>query len=350
MGETTHLLPVLRGLSAFYYLRADYQTALELAEQCQAVAQQAQDVSYQQEAYSALGFCLLCMGDYADSRRYLEQGLALADPQQRFALHGSFAVRDATVACLSFLGVTLGGLGFTEQAIQRSMEAVARNRELEHAYSLALGLFLIATLHQYRQDGQRVQVCSEELCKLAAEQGFPMLRDIGTIFQGWALAAQGRSADGLAQIQKGLQALKATGAGLFQSYFLALEAEVAAQVGEVDLGLQVLAEALAVVEATAERFYEAELYRLQGELLLGHDSSNEAEAETCFWQALEIARHQQAKGLELRAATSLSQLWRQQGKRNEARELLAPIYSWFTEGFDAVDLQEVRAFLDDLST
>ncbi|MEE9146540.1 MAG: AAA family ATPase [Candidatus Tectomicrobia bacterium] len=348
MGDTDQLFPMLRGLSVFYYLRADHQTARELGEQCLVVAQQVQDDASRQEAHTGLGFCLLCVGDYMGSQQHVEQALALANPRQSSALHGSFAVRDATVACYSFLGVALGGLGFAEQAVQRSVEAVIRGRDLAHAYSLALGLFMVATLHQFRRDGHRVQACAEELCEIATQQGFPMLRDIGIVFQGWALAVQGQPADGLALIQQGRLALKATGVGLFQSYFLALQAEVVAQMGQMDVGLQVLTEALAVVEVTTERFYEAELYRLQGELLLGQNDPNEADAETCFSQALDIAHRQQAKAWELRAAMSLSRLWQQQDKRQDAYDLLAPVYEWFTEGFDTTDLREAKALFDTL--
>ena len=153
----------------------------------------------------------------------------------------------------------------------------------------------------------------------------------------------------MAQMHQGLAALRATGAEMLRPYYLALLAEAYAQVGQPEAGLTVLAEALAVVDNTGERRWEAELYRLKGELLLARSAEQHAEAEACFHQALDIARRQQAKSLELRAAMSLSRLWQQQGKRAEARELLAPIYGWFTEGFDTADLREAKALLDALS-
>jgi predicted ATPase len=200
---------------------------------------------------------------------------------------------------------------------------------------------------------------------LCTEQGFPVWWACGTILQGWALAAQGQSRDGLAQLRQGLAAWQATGAGAETPYFLALLAEAHGKGGQPDQGLPVVAEALGMADRNAERFYEAELYRLQGELTLqkvhvAGDTchvgtlppvapSLQAEAEAYFQQALAMARHQQAKSLELRAAMSLSRLWQQQGKRAEAYELLAPIYGWFTEGFDTADLQEAKTLLDVLA-
>ena len=183
--------------------------------------------------------------------------------------------------------------------------------------------------------------------------------------QGWAQAAQGHAEEGLAQLLQGWAAYQATGAALFRSYFLSLLAETYGHGRQPEAGLRVLTEALAAEHTSGEHFYTAELYRLRGELLLqsgawAPESSvspplsavwnpHAAEAEDCFHQALALARQQQAKALELRAATSLSRLWQQQGKRAEARQLLAEVYCWFTEGFDTVDLQEAKALLDALS-
>ena len=192
--------------------------------------------------------------------------------------------------------------------------------------------------------------------------------------QGWALAEQGQIEEGLTQIRQGLATCQAIGAGIFQSYFLVLLAEAYGKAGQAEEGLAVLAEALTVVDTSGERFYEAELYRLKGELLLNdergmqnderntkaekqgpapiHHSSfiihRFEEAEACFLKAIEIAQRQQAKSLELRAVMSLARLWQQQGKKEEARQMLADIYGWFTEGFDTVDLKEAKTLLAEL--
>jgi predicted ATPase len=193
------------------------------------------------------------------------------------------------------------------------------------------------------------------LIELSSEQGFALPLAWGTIERGWALAEQGQAEAGIAQIRQGLAAQQVTGAELYRPYWLALLAEAYRKVGESEEGLHVLAEALAVVDKNGERFYEAELYRLKGELTLAQssvqslESSIQKEAEACFCKAVEIARRQQAKSLELRAVMSLAKLWQRQGKPKEAHEMLAEIYGWFTEGFDTKDLQDAKALLDELS-
>ena len=185
------------------------------------------------------------------------------------------------------------------------------------------------------------------LLRLATEHGFAQLMAAGTRDRGWALTMQGHMAEGIALMHQGNAAFRATGGA--RAYPLAVLAEALGKAGEADEGLRLLAEGLALVEQHEERVYEAELYRLKGELLLARAVESHAEAEACFHQALDVARRQEAKSLELRAAMSLSRLWQHQGKRAEARELLAPIYGWFTEGFDTADLQEDKALLEALA-
>jgi predicted ATPase len=172
---------------------------------------------------------------------------------------------------------------------------------------------------------------------------------MGTISRGWALAVQGQGEEGLAQIRQGLAAYRAIGAEILLPHMLALLAETYGQAEQPEAGLAALAEALRLVDKTGERTWEAELHRLRGELLLARSAENQLEVEACLHNALDVARRRQAKSLELRAAMSLSRLWKRQGKHPEARQLLAPIYGWFTEGFDTADLQEARALLEELS-
>jgi len=178
--------------------------------------------------------------------------------------------------------------------------------------------------------------------------GFPLWVAYSAILRGWALAHQGQAQEGIAQTEQGLKAQRATGSKQNRSYFPALLAEAYGTMEQPEVGLTALAEALAVVDTTGERWYEPELYRLKGVLLLQQSSDNQADAESCFHHALEIARTQQAKSFELRTATSLARLWQQQGKRQEAHDLLAPVYHWFTEGFDTVDLKDAQALLEAL--
>ena len=184
---------------------------------------------------------------------------------------------------------------------------------------------------------------------LSTEQGFPLRVAQGMIMRGWALAARGRREEGIAPMQQGLTALRATGAPLHQTFYLALLAETHGTLHQPEEGLRILSAAFVLVDTHDERWWEAELHRLKGELLLQQSSDNQAEAETCFHKALDIARHQQAKSFELRSATSLARLWQQQGKRQEAYNLLAPVYHWFTEGFDTADLRDAQALLDELT-
>jgi predicted ATPase len=207
-------------------------------------------------------------------------------------------------------------------------------------------------LQQFRREPQAVYEQAETAIALCTEQGFAYYLAWGTTMQGWARVAQGQDEAGLVQMRRGLAALRATGAALRLPYYLALLAEACGQTGQAAEGLALLAEALALVDTTGERWWEAELQRLQGELLLHAEcgvQNAELVAEESFQQALAVARRQYARSLELRAAMSLSRLWQRQGKRIEAHQLLAEIYNWFTEGFDTADLQEAKALLEALA-
>ena len=218
---------------------------------------------------------------------------------------------------------------------------------MAHPFSLTRALVNAAIVHQCRREALAAHAQAAAAMTLATEQGLAAWVAQGTGPARLGPGPQGQGEAGLAAMRQGLAAELATGATLWQPYFLGLLAEAYGASGHPDEGLAVLAEALAVMDTTAVRFYAAELSRLKGALLL-QTVLDAAQAEACFHQALAIARHQQAKSLELRAAMSLSRLWQQQGKRDEAHELLAPIYGWFTEGFDTADLQDAKALLEAL--
>jgi predicted ATPase len=240
-------------------------------------------------------------------------------------------------------------LGYPDQALERSGAALTLAQELAHPFSLMFALYEAALLHQFRRERPLTLELAERAMRVSTEQAFASWLAGGTILRGWALAQQGQGDEGIAQMRQGLAAYLAMGAELGRPRQLAMLAEAHGRVGQTAEGLAVLAEALTAVHKTGERFYEAELYRLKGELLLALSAANHAEADACFRQALAVARRQQAKSWELRAATSLARLWQQQGKRDEALELLAPVYGWFTEGFDTADLQEAKALLDEVA-
>ena len=342
------LFPVLRGLWNYYTARSELQTAKILGEQLLSLAQQAQESVMLLAAQAALGRTLFFLGTVASAHTYLAQGIALYDLHQHHASvfrHGE----DAGVVCHSFAAWALWYRGYPDQGLTRNDEAVTLAQQSVHPYSLAFALTCAAQFHQLRREGRAVQACAEAVLSLAREQGFPLWVVIGGILRGWARAHQGQAQEGIAQITQGLRALQATGVETTRSYYLGFLAEAHSVIGQPEVGLRALGEALTLVDTTGARFYEAEVYRLKGELLLQQASDNQAEAETCFHQAIAIARNQQAKSLELRAATSLARLWHQQGKRQEAHDLLAPVYSWFTEGFDTADLQDAKALLDELA-
>jgi predicted ATPase len=283
------------------------------------------------------------------------------------------------VGCLSYAAWVLWLLGYPDQALQKSHAALTQARGLAHPVSLAFALDYAATLHQFCREGRATQELAEEAITLSTEGRFPVYRVMGTILQSWAMAeqaclpnGQGQREEGIAQIRQALADYRATGAELATPYYLALLAEACGKVEQIEEGLGVLAEALAVVDKTGECWWEAELYRLKGELTLqkgardwglGAGSSSpqapslkpqapsgaEREAEECFLKAIEIARKQQAKSLELRATMNLARLWQQQDRHHPARNTLSEIYGWFTEGFDTKDLQEAKTLLEQLT-
>jgi predicted ATPase len=348
VGETPQLFPTLRGLCSFYLNRGALPTAQELGEQLLQLAQREAGRTPLLEAHVAIGTTLFFLGKYAAARTHLEQGFTLIDltAQRALALRLSLA---PGVTCLAHAAVTLWCLGYPAQAVRRSQEALALAQGLAHPYSLALAQHWATFLQHRRREAPAVQAAADALLTLATTQGFPIYMGHGTCWQGWALALQGQSEAGMAQIYQGLAAILATGQELSRPLHLVLLAEAAEHAGQVEEGLRLLAETLEALETIGRGDLLAEVYRLQGELLLRQATPDAAQAEACFQQALDVARRQQAKSWELRAATSLSRLWQRQGKREEARELLTPIYGWFTEGFDTADLQEAQALLEELS-
>jgi predicted ATPase len=338
---------VLWGLRLFYMNRGEYQMARELGEQLLSLAQHVHDPALLLQAHRALAAALVYLGEFAAAQAHLEQAMTLYDPQQHHSLSFDYGGQDPGVFCRSFAAWTLWMLGYPDQALQRSQEALTLAQELAHPHSLAYALYFAARLHWLRREGHRTQERAEALMVLCREHGFAEVLAQGMILRGWAVAGQGQAADGIAQIHQGLAAYQATGAELLRPYYLALLGETYGSARQTEEGLTTLAEAVAAMSHSEQRYYGAELYRLKGELLLARSPAPRAEAEACFQRALAIARRQQAKSLELRAAMSLSRLWQQQGKRDEARQLLAEIYGWFTEGFDTADLQEAKALLDE---
>jgi predicted ATPase len=353
IGEIPQLFWAFLLLSSVRFVQAKFQAAREFAEQCLHVAERTHDSTFLVWGHYMRGMVLCCMGEFALAQDHIEQSIALYDPQKDTPL-ASGALQDPKVTCLSYAALALWHLGYPDQALKRIREALTLAQELSHPFSLAFALSYASKLHGFRRERQAAQERAELMIALSTEQGFPLWLAQGTIQQGWTLTEKGQRAEGLAQIRQGLAAYRATGADLNCPYFFALLTEAHGRAGQIDEGLNVLADALIIVDKTGERFYEAELYRLRGELMLAQSSvqsleSRVKDAEDDFLRGIAIARKQQAKSLELRAVASLARLWQQQGKQKEAHQMLSEIYGWFSEGFDTKDLQEAKALLDELN-
>jgi predicted ATPase len=274
--------------------------------------------------------------------------VALYDPQQHHTLAFAYG-QDPGIAALVLDAFALWLLGYPDQALRRSHEACTLAEGLAHPHTLAYGFAHLAMFHQFRQEREDARRYAEVATRVSREQGFPFWLGAGLIFEGWARTTRHKLAEQIPSMHEGMALYRATDAAMWVPYFLTLLAEAYGAANQPDAGLRLLDEARTVMDSTQERFYEAEMQRVQGGLVLAQAADQHALAETCFQHALDIARRQQARSWELRAAMSLSRLWQHQGKRAEAHALLAPIYGWFTEGFDTTDLQEAKALLDALA-
>jgi predicted ATPase len=334
-----------------HLLRGDVRKAYELFQQLLRLAPNVDDPAPLAQVRHALGATSYWMGEYSFAREHLENAIILYDPEPHGPLIFRYIGVDGPVRSRSYLAMALWQLGYPEQALKRGDEALALARRLSHPFSLAFAQNIAGgILHQLRREPRAAQETADSTIALSIEHGFADPLAYATVMRGWATAEQGCDEEGIAQIRDGLAAGHATGSELLLPYHLCLLAEVCKKAGQFEEGLRALKEALAAADERGNRASEAEIHRLKGELLLKQEDSNAAEAQSCFERAIEIARKQSAKSLELRATTSLSRLLAQRGRRDEARKMLAEIYNWFTEGFDTADLKEAKALLEELRT
>ena len=348
LGNTPHLLPALRGLWHYYVNRTMFAQAQELGEQILSLAQRLQHPVYEPWAHYALGNVAFWLGDFAQAHTYCQHALTLYDAQQLPTppfLYGEHP----NVQCLVTLARVLWYLGYPDRALQRIREACTLAEELAHPSSLAHVLYHELSIHQHRRNAESTLQQAEALITMADDQAFPFWAFAGRVQQGWAQVALGQSEAGLQKMHQGRESLIAINADIFRPGFLMLQADACGKAGQIDAGLRFLAEAKTTMESSQTYYIAAEICRLKGELILQQSISNAAQAAACLHHALDIARHQHAKSWELRAALSLSRLWREQDRRVEAHQLLTEVYGWFTEGFDTADLQDAKALLDDLS-
>jgi len=364
--QIPQFFPALWALCVYYASRAEHREALPLGAQLLRLAERASDQPlFMLQAHHANWTMLYSVGDLVLAHAHIEQCIALYDAQDAPSRAVRYGGHDAKLCGLLWGGPALWFLGYPEQALRRSREALAMARALGDAVSLAQTHKWVAALHQLRREPRAVQEHAEAAITVAVEHGLPTWEGWAGCLLGWALARQGQPQAGIAQMRRSMDTYRVTGGTVDTPHLLALLAEAHWAAGEGEEALGALAEALAMAEQTGERVYEAEMHRLRGELLLdmgrrgdgetrGHGDKEagiktEAQAEACFRRALEVARGQEARSLELRAAMSLSRLWAAQGRGAEAREMLAAIYGWFSEGWDTADLAEAGALLDALS-
>ena len=345
-GQTPELFPVLVGLCKYYQMSAEQQTACELGETLLRLAQDEGNATHLAVAHWALGQSLFYLGTLEAARMHLEQAIAGHDPQQYHAfvsLYGS----DPLVRCLYYAAYTLWLLGYPDSCQEKVQTLLEQTQEGALPFGRAVALFYAARLCITYRETEAARGHIEALHELATEHGYTYLSVYATILEGYILTGLGQYETGIRQMRQGLASQQGVGTQTVRPMFLALLAMAYEKGGDAAEGVCVITEALALVDQIGARYFEAELYRLKGALLLQLPVPEVAEAETCFHRALTLARNQRAKSWELRVAISLGRLWRQQGKRYEARALLAPVYAWFSEGLNTADLQDAKALLRD---
>jgi len=345
LGSPSAFLHVPCGQFFYHVNRCEFDVAQRLAEDLLRVSRQHNNSAGLVLGHTCSGRTLVSVGRFASARSHLEQALALYDPIGHSSLPHQVGI-DPQVTSQTNLVLVLFCLGFPDQAMAQGSAAVAGARRLAHPPSLALSLGIGTYPLALAGDNLALEERVNELVSVAAEHGFSLYSAAGTILRGWAMVKNGDVTEGMALLSSGSAAYRAAGQEAWMPFFVALQAAAYEMAGQIEEGLTLLEEAFQIVERTGERWLEAELHRQKGQLLL--QQGHPAAAEELYRKALRIAREQEAKLWELRAAVSLARLRRDQGRHAEARELLAPVYGWFTEGFATPDLREAKALLDDL--
>jgi predicted ATPase len=349
-GDSETLASVLTALAGLYAHRGELDRSIMLAERLLAMSDETRDQFPVLTAHSMAALAKYYQGRFAVSLAHCERVIALYDPARDLggAFHHGFPT-DPRVTGLCIAAWNLWYLGHADRSLGRARESVTLARTLGEPFSLANALFSETLVHRLRRDWRAQRERAADMIALSDVQGFPLLRGVGRMYHGLARVKGGEGAAGLTEVAEGLAL--AAGAGNRGGvpallYALADGQRTAGQHAEA---LGTVESGLAVATETGQHFWDAGLHQLKGELLLATDSANAAEVEALFRRALDIARAQEAKSFELRAATSLARLWHRQGKRAAAHALLAPVYGWFTEGFDTRDLMEAKALLDELT-
>lgn len=347
LGDHDKAFPALYGLFRYFMLRANYEKSRELAAELVEIAEATQNPSYLVAAHRAMGGPLVYLGLHQTALEHFSRVLAVeATPELRDSYY--FEVVDPWIASRSYMAWSLWFLGYPDQARQHAEWAVAEAERLQHPFSIALSLSFSQWFHQFCGDVDRTREVAERSLHLSREQNFAFWIGWCHVMHGWCIARQEDPAKGLAEIHQGLNAWCSVGSRLGLHYFHALEAEACLALGDLEAGLQSLDVAQAFADQTGEGYWRPELFRVRGELLLVRDHACTAESEACFQSALAIAREQNAKSLELRAAMSLARQWQKSGRARDAHDLLHSVYDWFHEGFETRDLQDAQRLLSSL--
>ncbi len=346
LGDASHHLQVMWGLIACSVVRAEHRKTQVLAREALGLAKKQRDPVFQIMAHMELGGSALMLADSASVRRHFHEADILYDPRQHPSHIASFGL-DLGLFSRLWASHALWREGYPDQALVRAEETLGRARDLSHPFTQTVALAYVAMLNQFRRDVEEVARLAQATIAYSTEHGFRYYLAWAEVLRGWSLAIRGASEEGITEIHRGIGALQ-TMAGMRLPYYRALLAEACGWAGRIDEALQALTDAFADIAKTDERCWEAELHRLRGEILRSRAMNRNAEVEVCFRTSIEIARSQQAKSLELRAAMSLSRLWRDEGKRRQARRLLAEVYDRFTEGFETPDLRDARSLLKEI--
>ena len=346
VNDAAQLCQVLWGLAMCYLIRAEYRRTRELATEMLRLAREIDEPALRVTAHYTLGTVLLYLGEIVGSREHFLQGIELCESSegQRLTMPDG---RDPGVSCRAQMARVLWLLGYPDQALTMSDAAQALALELAQPLAQAFALFCETVVRQFRRDVTHAQHCAERLIAFARDHDLSNYSAWADVLHGWASTGQGPRA-GITRMRESLVKQEQMGSVLSRSHFLALLAEALAGSGQTEAGLVALAEGLGCVDQIEEHYYEAELHRLKGELLR-RSGGDQRESTLSFEKAVEVARRQSARSLELRAVLSLARAWRQDGRRADARAMLVSIHAWFTEGFDTPDLQDANALLDELA-
>ncbi|HTU19450.1 MAG TPA: protein kinase [Gemmataceae bacterium] len=348
VGQAPQMFALILGIWEWHTVRAELQLCMDLAAEGMEFAKQHNDPGMMMEALFMAGTTLLYRADFSAARDRFATAVAEYDDRARTKFWADHTSHNAGVTCRSGLAVSLWHLGYPDQALKINREMCQLAREIGHPFSVAYALHHSAWLCQQCRLGAEVRTAAEEEIAIATEQGFALWSATGTFFKGAGMLAQGEPEAAMPYLLKGLQALRASGTQLTLPIQQSILAEAYARIGRFEEAWQNLDEALALVDKNDERFQEAELHRLKGELLSELPDQGLA-AESCFRQAIETARRQHSRAWELRATMSLAHLWQHQDRREEARSTLADVYGTYTEGFTTPDLVDAKALLQSLA-